>query len=90
MDMNLHIIVKEKMVKLVLVHNAQEIGSLEFPEKHNLTETLLPCIDSLLRKYKLVPGDVEKVTSETDLGESYTTRRIVEAVANAFNWAKFF
>lgn len=85
--MKLIIEIKNKTVKIILLKNNKVIDNLIFAEDYNLSEKLLPAIDKLLKKNKLAPKDIEKVTVETDTPESFTTSRIAKAVGKAFNFA---
>lgn len=79
--------VKNKIVKLLLKENKNIIDGSEFIEGYNLSEKLLPAIDRLLKKNKLAPEDVKKVTVQTDTPGSFTTSRIAKAVGKAWNFA---
>jgi tRNA A37 threonylcarbamoyladenosine modification protein TsaB len=54
----------------------------------NISEKLLPNFDALIKKNKLTLDDIEKIEVETDLGDTFTSRRIAEAMKNAFDWTK--
>lgn len=86
--MKIIIEIKEGAAKLVLKDNEKIVDEFVFSTDHSISEKLLPAIDDILSKNGLKPEDIEKMEAATDLGESYTSRRIVEAVANAFNWTK--
>lgn len=80
--------IKNRAVELILKKNKQVLGIHKFPDEYHLSEELLPEIDKLIKKNKLVPADIKKITVKSDLGENFTTQRIACAVANTFNFVK--
>ncbi len=88
MHTELLIKIENRKIALILKEKRKVLDESSFLEEHNLTERLLPEIDGLLRKNKLMPKDITKAKVETDLGESYTTNRIAKAVAGALNAGK--
>lgn len=78
--------IKNRTVELILKKNKRVLGIHKFPDEFHLSEELLPEIDKLLKKNKLTPANVKRITVESDLGENFTTCRIAKAVANAWNW----
>lgn len=86
--MNIIIEIIDKNVKLILKNGEEIADEFAFPEEYNISEKLLPAIDELLEKHKLTPEEIDSFSVDSNLGESYTSRRIAEAVANAFNWGK--
>lgn len=83
--MTITIEIKNKVARIILKDGEQAVDELVFPDEYRISKELLPGIDAVLGKNGLDPSDIEKVDVETDLGETYTSRRIAEAVANAFN-----
>ncbi len=84
--MQIIIEIKNKVTKLILKEGGAILDEFTFPEDHNISERLLPLIDELLKRHDLTPKDIKNFSVETDLGDSYTSRRIAEIVANVFNW----
>ncbi|NTU66366.1 MAG: hypothetical protein HGB08_00415 [Candidatus Moranbacteria bacterium] len=84
--MTITIEIKNKVAKIILKDGGKVLDELVFPDEYRISKELLPGIESLLRKNSLEAADIEKVDVETDLGETFTSRRIAEATANAFNW----
>lgn len=78
--------IKDRIVELVLQKNKQVLDTHKFSDEYHLSEELLPEIDKLIKKNKLKPADIKKITVKSDLGENFTTCRIAKAVANAWNW----
>ncbi len=77
---------KNTHVELILQKGKQVLDARKFPDEYHLSEELLPEIDKLIKKNKLEPKDIEKITAQSDLGDNFTTCRIAKAVANAWNW----
>ncbi|MEI7426230.1 MAG: hypothetical protein WCK16_04915 [Candidatus Moraniibacteriota bacterium] len=80
--------IKNKITKLILKNNSEKIDELVFEADENISEKLLPNFDELLKKNKLTTQDIDNIEVETDLGDSFTSRRIAEAMRNAFLWTK--
>jgi tRNA A37 threonylcarbamoyladenosine modification protein TsaB len=85
--MKIRIKIENKLVKISLVKGNKIIDVATFPEDYNLSEKLLPAIDKLLKKNKLMPQDIKKVITQADTPGSFTTSRIAKAVEKAWNWA---
>lgn len=83
--MQIIIEIKNKVVKLLLKDDKKIIDEIIFSAEENISEKLLPLFDELLMKNGLTKETIEKVQAETDLGDTYTSRRIAEAFANGFN-----
>ena len=79
--------IKDRVVELVLQDGKLILDTHKFPDEYHLSEELLPEIDKLLKKNKLTPADIKKITVKSDLGDNFTTCRIAKAVANAWNWS---
>jgi len=86
--MQIIIEIKNKITKLILKNNSEKIDELVFEADENISEKLLPNFDELLKKNKLTTQDINNIEVETDLGDSFTSRRIAEAMRNAFLWTK--
>ncbi|MCX6765781.1 MAG: hypothetical protein NT136_02370 [Candidatus Moranbacteria bacterium] len=85
--MRLLIKIKDKKVSIQLYYGKKTLSRLSFTENYNLSEKLLPEIDKLLKKNKLIPRDIKKVIVQTDTPKSFTTSRIAQAVTRAYNFA---
>ena len=57
-------------------------------DERNLAEKLLPEIDKLIKRNKLIAWGVAKVRVESDQGDNFTTTRIARATAEAWNRAR--
>lgn len=77
--------IKNKVIRLLLRNNKKIIDEIVFAQEENISQKLLPFFDELLKKNKLTKNDISKVEVDTDLGDTYTSRRIAEAFANSFN-----
>ncbi len=86
--MEILITIKEKKVKVALMENEVERDVLEIVEEHSLSQQLLPSIDELLKRNQLISKDIEKMRVESDRDESFTTTRIAQAAANAWNYVQ--
>lgn len=80
--------IKNKQARIILKDGENSVGEFVFTNEYRISSDLLPEIEKLIRKNGLEREDIGKMEVETDLGESFTSRRIAEATANAFNWAK--
>jgi tRNA A37 threonylcarbamoyladenosine modification protein TsaB len=85
-SMNLIIVIRDKTVSITIVEKNKKINFLSFPEANNLSEKLLPAIDRLLKKNKLTPKDIKKISVSSDTPGSFTTPRIAKAVEKAWNF----
>ena len=85
--MNIEIKIENKAVAISLLDKKAILDSIVMSEEYRLSEELLSTIDALLKKNKLEPKDITKMTLKSDIGENFTTYRIAKAVADAFNWA---
>jgi tRNA A37 threonylcarbamoyladenosine modification protein TsaB len=86
--MQIIIEIKNKITKLILKDGEKALDEVVFDVQENISEKLLPHFDGLLTKNKLTLDDIEKVEVDTDLGDTFTSRRIAEAMRNAFLWTK--
>jgi len=85
--MDIEIKIENKVVEVSIMEKRTVLDKIIISEEHRLSEDLLPTIDKLLKKNKLAPKDITKMTLKSDIGENFTTYRIAKAVADAFNWA---
>ncbi|MFZ2193762.1 MAG: hypothetical protein WAV31_05960 [Candidatus Moraniibacteriota bacterium] len=83
--MQIIIEIKNKVIRLILKDQEKLIDEIEFNQEENISQKLLPFFDELLKKNELTKEDISKVEVDTDLGDTYTSRRIAEAFANSFN-----
>jgi tRNA A37 threonylcarbamoyladenosine modification protein TsaB len=79
--------IENRVVELVLQKGKLILDTHKFPDEFHLSEELLPEIDKLIKKNKLEPRDIKKITVKSDLGDNFTTCRIAKAVAKAWNWS---
>ncbi len=86
--MQIIIEIKNKVIKLTLKDGQKALDEVVFGAQENISEKLLPHFDELLKKNKLTLNDIEKMDVDTDLGDTFTSRRIAEAMKNAFLWTK--
>lgn len=86
--MQIIIEIKNKITKLLLQKNKKTIDEIVFLPEQNISRHLLPFFDEILKRNNLTVEDIKKIEVETDLGDSYTSRRIAEAVKNAFDWTQ--
>ncbi|MFA6973679.1 MAG: hypothetical protein WC238_03015 [Parcubacteria group bacterium] len=84
--MIIEINILNKQVTLLLKDKKNIVDSLDFPEERQMSEKLLPAIDGMLKKNKLVPREIEKMTVQSDLGDNFTTFRLAKTVADAWNY----
>ena len=80
--------IKNKETRLILRDGQKAVDEVVFLAGENISEKLLPNFDVLLKKRKLTLKDIDSVEVETDLGDTFTSRRIAEAMRNAFLWTK--
>lgn len=85
--MEILIAVKDKTIRLALRDNGREVDYAPIADERNLAEKLLPQIDRLLKRNNLAVKDVKKVRVESDQGETFTTTRIAETVAEVWKMA---
>jgi len=84
-NMQLEILVKNQIIVLSLKKGKKIIGQSEFSEKNSLSRDLLIQINKLLQENKLTAKMIKKVSVQTEISKAYTSYRIAEAVAKAFN-----
>ncbi|MGB8247727.1 MAG: hypothetical protein WCE98_06925 [Chlorobium sp.] len=76
---------KEKS-RLALLEGERVISSREWPEARDMGHQLFEAIDFLLKESGIVPTDVTHFDIETDIPESFTSVRIAESVAKAWEY----
>ncbi|MFA5961567.1 MAG: hypothetical protein WC848_02720 [Parcubacteria group bacterium] len=86
--MQIIIEIKNKITKLILKDGQKTVDEVVFGAEENISEKLLPNFDVLLKKNEFTLEDIANVEVETDLGDTFTSRRIAEAMKNAFLWTK--
>ncbi len=79
--------IKNRAVELILQKDKRVLDIHKFTDEFRLSEELLPEIDKLLKKNKLEPADIKKITVKSDLDENFTACRIAKAAAKAWNFA---
>jgi tRNA A37 threonylcarbamoyladenosine modification protein TsaB len=79
--------IKNNWIKIILQDKQSILDEVSFPEERNLAEKLLPLIDQMLKKNKILPEAIEDFKVVSDLGENYTTFRLAKTVAEAFKFA---
>jgi tRNA A37 threonylcarbamoyladenosine modification protein TsaB len=72
--------------KLALLEGGGVISSREWPEARDMGHQLFEAIDILLKQSGVVPTDVTHFDIETDIPESFTSVRIAESVAKAWEY----
>jgi len=85
--MHLQLIVRNKKVSIKLYLRKKKIDILAFREENNLSEKLLPAIDEIIRKNKLIAADIKNIEAITDTPDSFTTSRIAATVGKGWNFA---
>jgi hypothetical protein len=86
--MKIIIEIKTGKIRIILKEGDFVRDELVFLEDQNISEKLWPYIDDLLRRNKISIEEIEKMEVDSDLEDTYTSRRIAEAAANTFNWIK--
>ena len=86
--MSIIIVIKNKITKLILKKEKKVFDELVFLDKENISEKLLVLFDKLLKNNNLTTKDIKNIEIETDLGDTFTSRRIAEAMKKAFIWGK--
>ena len=83
--MKLLISIQNKKIKIILLNKKKEVDFWDIEDEYRLSEDLLPSIDKLLKKNKLLPKDIKKLEVKTDQNDNFTTTRIAKTVANTWN-----
>jgi hypothetical protein len=76
---------ENKIIEISLKDGRKVLDSLSFDEKNNLTENLLPSVDELVKRNKLQIKDIQKITTQSDLAEQFTSHRILKTIERTFN-----
>ena len=83
--MKLSIQIKNNITSVKLLEGKKIIDEIILEEINHLSDLLLPKIDELLQKNKLTLNDIQKIETDLDIPESYTSSRIVKAVVKGLN-----
>jgi hypothetical protein len=83
--MKIIIEIKNRKIKISLWEKGREKDFLDISDEYKLSEDLLPAIDELLKKNKLIAKDIKKVEVETDQDDNFTTTRLAKTVAETWN-----
>jgi tRNA A37 threonylcarbamoyladenosine modification protein TsaB len=83
--MNLIISLDDNKITLTLKSGRKIVDSFVWIDQYTLSEKLLINIDNLLKKNKLSPGDLKKVSSNVSGATSVTSVRIIKTVEKALN-----
>lgn len=78
--MKIRIQIKNQKAEALLLSGAKVVDQEAIREFNNISEELLPAVDRILKRNKITLADIQKIDSVSDLPESYTASRIVEAV----------
>jgi tRNA A37 threonylcarbamoyladenosine modification protein TsaB len=85
--MELEIQLEKNRTKLTLKNDDKIIDTLEWEEKNNLSQTLLKQIDKLIKKHDLDKKEIN-LSVKSSVPSGFTSTRIAQSVAGAFNWGK--
>jgi len=72
--------------KLTLLEGEREVSSREWPEARDMGHQLFEAIDGLLGESGLEPATVVSFRIGTDVPESFTSVRIAQSVAKAWEY----
>lgn len=86
--MNLIISLAVNDIVLTLKDGRKTIDEYAWTGEYTLNEQLLPQIAALLKKNKLSPGAIEKVSTKITKDSGVTSSRIVQTLAKGWNSAK--
>ena len=86
--MNLVINLDGNDIKLTIKNGKKLVAESSWSDEYSLSEQLLPRIDALLKKNKLLKQDIAKVIPKISKTSGVTSSRIVQTVAKAWNVAK--
>lgn len=81
----LKIKIRDNNISLILENGRRVLDEFKWEDENNLSRDLLAKIDQMLSKNEIEAEDV-KLEVDSDMSERFTTRRIAEAVANAWNF----
>ncbi len=85
--MKILIKIGKKQISLFLEKNGDSLDKIVFDLDNDLSQNLLVEIDKLLKKNKLVPGDIEDIRLTAKIKESYTSYRIAKIIKDTFLWS---
>lgn len=83
--MQLEIKIENKEITLSLKDNNTTIDQLKWEENNNLSQILLSKIDEILKKNKVQKKSVKMTVLVPKEQSEFTSSRIAQATANAFN-----
>lgn len=86
MDHAFRLEIGRKGSKLALLDGERVVSSREWPEARDMGQQLFEAIDGLLRESGVASTDVTHFTIETDIPESFTSVRIAQSVAKAWEY----
>ena len=86
MDHAFRLEIGRKGSKLALLDGERVVSSREWPEARDMGQQLFEAIDGLLRESGVASTDVTHFTIETDIPESFTSVRIAQSVAKAWEF----
>ncbi|NTV55345.1 MAG: hypothetical protein HGA16_02490 [Candidatus Moranbacteria bacterium] len=72
--------------RLVLLKDGKGVSLRKWPEARDMGHQLFEAIDGLLKESGVVPTDVTHFDIETDIPESFTSVRIAQSVAKAWEY----
>ncbi|MEI7750063.1 MAG: hypothetical protein WCJ25_03600 [Candidatus Moraniibacteriota bacterium] len=72
--------------RLALMEETREVSSRAWPEARDMGHQLFEAIDELLKESCIAPTDVTRFNIETDVPESFTSVRIAQSVAKAWEY----
>lgn len=87
-DFTLHAHVETKEVSLTLKHGLRIIECVVAGDGRSVFETLLPAVDTMLKKHNLQQEEITDFTIESSLPDGYSARRIAETIARVFAFSK--
>jgi len=83
--MILQIFLNGNEIKLTLKDGRKVIAESSWSDEYSLSEQLLPRIDALLKKNKILKNNIAKVIPKISKTSGVTSSRIVQTVAKAWN-----
>jgi len=85
-NMAIKIWIKDEEVIIQLLNREKLIDEINFNQARDMSEKLLPAIDRILRKNRISLKEIKRFYLVSDLAESFTSYRIVQATVNTFNY----
>ena len=83
--MLIKVLIKHPDITLKLVDGIKEIDKIEWQDSNDMSKKLLPAIDTLIKRNKIVVADLEKIEVDSDQ-QSYTSTRIAQTVAKTVGY----